>query len=62
MSQWTVPSWLGRKGLTYHGDAARWSVPGELSVVARGQEFVCDVGDDPEALAWIERVIEAIRS
>lgn len=62
VSQWIVPSWLRGKGLTYHGKPARWSRSGELSAVARGQEFVCDMGDDPIAHDWVEAIIGMIRS
>jgi hypothetical protein len=61
VSRWLVPPWLEGRGLTYHGRAARWSVPGELAVVARGQEFVCDAGDDQVAQAWAGDVIARIR-
>lgn len=58
--QWLVPEWLRERGLTFHGDEKRWVTPGELSVVARGQEFVCDVGDMPAAQLWLRSMIRAI--
>lgn len=62
LSQWIVPEWLQEKGLTYHGRATRWAAPGELSAVARGQEFVCDVGDDAIAHDWAEGIVRMICS
>lgn len=62
LSQWIVPEWLQEKGLTYHGKATRWSTPGQLSVVARGQEFVCDVANDPVAHDWAGSIIRMICS
>lgn len=61
LSQWIVPTWLKAKGLSYHAKPWRWAEPGALQLVSRGQEFVCDIGDDPEAIAWIEDKIAAIR-
>ena len=55
-SLWKVPSWLNpRVGLSYHRDPARWG-RGILRVVARGQEFVADVDDNPDAFAWLEEL------
>lgn len=62
-SRWQLPDWMGpdeagRGRLSYHADAARWSAgaPGQvqLQTVAKGQEFVMDVGARPDALAWIK--------
>lgn len=62
LSRWTVPPWLGRLGLSYHSKPTRWIGETELEAVARGQEFVCDIGDDPVANTWVENVMELIRS
>ena len=62
LSHWLVPHWLEGKGLTYHAKALRWAEPGSLKLVARGQEFVCDIGDDLDCRDWVESKIEAIRS
>jgi hypothetical protein len=59
-SRWRVPAWLAARGLTYHGDQRRWATPGELGAALRGQEFVCHVGDDEDARAWIDDRIAAI--
>ena len=57
-SLWRVPSWLNRQvGLSYHRDPARWG-RGTLQVVARGQEFVADIDDNPDALAWLEELFQ----
>lgn len=61
-SLWQLPGWLapGADGvgrLSYHGDSKRWTRQADGSVwlqtVAKGQEFVMDVGDDSEASAWL---------
>ncbi len=62
VSEWRVPIWLRSAGLTYHGDAARWSDNGKLTVVGRGQEFVADVSTIPEASAWLGGMITAIEA
>jgi hypothetical protein len=56
---WELPGWFhpceGRTPLTYHADAKRWQQCGhrtELQAVARGQEFVLDCAEYPEALDW----------
>ena len=65
-SVWSVPTWLepsgGRRALTYHGNASRWSRRGEellLASAAIGQEFVLDTDDYPEAVQWARVLIEA---
>jgi len=59
-SQWLVPSWLditqGGVGLTYH-PAARWQAGGRLQSAARGQEFVADVADRPDARKWLIQLL-----
>lgn len=57
---WNVPSWLKAAGLTYHGRPDRWHGDEGLEIVARGQEFVSDVGDNPVALAWADRIVGRI--
>lgn len=61
-SRWQLPAWVRDHGLSFHGDERRWTGAGELNSVARGQEFVCDIGEDPEAHAWVDEIIEVIRS
>lgn len=62
LSRWTVPAWLRERGLSYHGKPARWIGDRELNAVARGQEFVCDIGDDLIAHAWVDSIIRWIKS
>ena len=72
-SLWHLPSWFepidGRTSLSYHGDQKRWRRAGagvDLTTVGRGQEFVLDCAEYPEALQWamamIERNMSAPRS
>lgn len=56
---WNLPAWFHPTGdrtpLTYHADARRWRRQGErteLKAVARGQEFVLDCDEYPEAVPW----------
>lgn len=56
-SLWSVPDWLIRHRMSYHRDAARWG-DGTVQTVARGQEFVSAVGEDPEALSWVRQFCE----
>jgi hypothetical protein len=57
---WLLPEWFyprsRRSALSYHGDLGRWSTHGDgvlLSSVSRGQEFVIDCGDYPDAFGWV---------
>lgn len=62
LSQWRVPHWLEARGLSYHAKPWRWAEPGALQLVSRGQEFVCDIGEDNEAFEWINSKIDAINA
>lgn len=59
-SLWQVPGWLRETGLSYHHRANRWHANGRLQSVARGQEFVADVGDRRDAREWLASVIAQI--
>ncbi len=61
-SVWTVPPWLEELGLSYHARKDRWLGGGRLQSVARGQEFVSDIGDREDAHKWAQRVVELIES
>jgi Nucleotide modification associated domain 3 len=61
-SYWAVPPWLRETELTYHKRRSRWLEDGFLRVVARGQEFITDIGDRPEANKWLNEVITAIET
>ena len=63
VSRWRVPVWLKDCGLSYHREAARWHEDGTLNVVARGQEFVCDIAaGGRQAREWVSTVIERMVS
>ncbi|BFM16911.1 hypothetical protein R50073_30940 [Maricurvus nonylphenolicus] len=67
-SQWQVPAWLypseGKIPLSYHHKMDRWQQPkaGQkhiaLQGVARGQEFVLDTRDYPQAKRWALNLIK----
>ncbi|MBM3491689.1 MAG: hypothetical protein FJX68_14840 [Alphaproteobacteria bacterium] len=61
-SLWRVPAWLtpkaGGVGLSYHGDLDRWGEE-TLQAVAKGQEFVADIGERADAQRWLEEIITA---
>ena len=61
-SIWQRPDWLKRGGLSYHDRADRWLRNGQLRSVARGQEFVADVGRRKAPREWLDRVIAEIRA
>lgn len=59
-SLWKLPSWMhpavGHRSISYHETTDRWFLDGDVSylqTVAKGQEFVMDVGDMPEAREWL---------
>ena len=60
-SRWAIPAWLNETGLSRHGNATRWEIPGELATVAIGQEFVCDIGTSPEAKNWLQGIMQEVR-
>jgi hypothetical protein len=57
---WQRPTWLRPGGLSYHDRADRWLPGGRLRSVARGQEFVADVGRRRAPRDWLASVIAAI--
>lgn len=61
-SLWQVPQWLFETGLSYHHRADRWRDEGRLQSVARGQEFVSDIGSRDDARKWLADIIEEIAS
>ncbi len=62
---WRRPDWLRRGGLSYHDRAERWlrasNGQRRLKSVARGQEFVADIGRRKAPREWLDRVIAQIR-
>lgn len=61
-SLWRRPSWLRRGGLSYHDRADRWLRGGRLRSVARGQEFVADVGGRTAPREWLDAVMAEVRA
>lgn len=61
-SLWNRPRWLKPGGLSYHDRADRWLPGGRLKSVARGQEFVADIGRRKAPREWLARVIDLIDS
>ncbi len=59
-SLWHRPDWLKRGGLSYHDRADRWLRGKRLKSVARGQEFVADIGRRKAPREWLEGVIAEI--
>lgn len=64
-SRWKVPYWFlpsGRTPLSYHSSPKRWIEDGKelhLCTVGRGQEFVLDTSEYPQARAWIADLLRA---
>jgi len=63
---WQLPGWFHPEGrdscLSYHESLARWTRDGEhviLDAAKRGQEFVLDCDDYPEAVAWVSPLVAA---
>lgn len=61
---WDLPGWMlprpGRPALTYHAHPDRWTPDGDrvrLSTVGRGQEFILNADDHPEAVNWATSII-----
>ncbi len=59
-SLWELPEWFfpwnGRRPLTYHPDLERWRRTEhrtQLRTAGRGQEFILDCDEYPEALPWL---------
>ncbi|PAU75489.1 Nmad3 family putative nucleotide modification protein [Halomonas salipaludis] len=68
VSQWRLPRWCypehGRTPLSYHANRQRWrqhTDHTELDAVARGQEFVLDGDEYPEALPWAAALMQGGR-
>jgi hypothetical protein len=64
-SLWLLPEWFhpSQRGsvLTYHGDPSRWRRLKEgvmLKAASRGQEFVLNCEDYPEAVNWLAELLK----
>ena len=62
LQHWIVPAWLRDVGLSFHGKTERWANSDRLKVVARGQEFVADIGNQVEPRRWLDQVMGMISS
>lgn len=67
-SQWLLPHWFHPEGrrsaLTYHGDFSRWRTSAAgvmLDSAARGQEFVLDCDQYPEATKWLTEFLAPMK-
>ena len=60
-SIWQRPAWLKPGGLSYHDRPDRWLRGGRLRSVARGQEFVADIGRRKAPRDWLAAIIDQIR-
>lgn len=64
---WALPLWFLpgiRQALSHHQNPDRWTVQSErvlLTAVSRGQEFILDTLEYPEAIAWAAGLISAVR-
>lgn len=61
-SLWNRPSWLKHGGLSYHDRKDRWLPGDRLKSVARGQEFVADIGRRQAPRDWLSGVIAEIKA
>lgn len=61
-SLWQRPEWLKRGGLSYHDRKDRWRPASRLQSVARGQEFVADIGRRKEPREWLARILAEIKA
>jgi len=68
-SVWYLPSWFEKKKLTYHSDTKRWQESAKhqnkviLQSAGRGQEFVCNLGNDTAiAVEWLRSIFDCVKS
>ncbi|MBY6129593.1 hypothetical protein KUW15_12795 [Qipengyuania aquimaris] len=61
-SLWQRPEWLKKGGLSYHDREDRWLRGGLLRSVARGQEFVADIGRRKAPRDWLAAVLGELRA
>lgn len=61
-SLWKRPPWLAQGGLSYHDRPERWLRGDRLKSVARGQEFVADIGRRKAPREWLARILDEIRA
>lgn len=62
-SQWRLPGWFypdNKTPLSYHSKLERWTIDRDdalLRCAARGQEFVLDTTEYPQALIWMPSLL-----
>lgn len=63
-SVWQLPKWFypyqSASSLSYHSDLNRWKLDGDsvlLRSAGRGQEFVLDCRDYPDAIQWLAQLL-----
>jgi hypothetical protein len=63
-SRWLLPKWFYPRDkqvpLSYHSNMRRWELHDDYTVlnsVARGQEFVLDADQYPEAIGWMRDIV-----
>lgn len=61
-SLWKRPAWLKPGGLSYHDRADRWMRGGRLRSVARGQEFVANIGRRKAPREWLAGILDEIKA
>ncbi len=68
-SIWRLPSWFypreDKFPLTYHRKLSCWQKTEggtRLKVVNRGQEFILNTDDFPEAIEWAKKILEAFKN
>jgi hypothetical protein len=61
---WSLPNWFyprdGKTPLTYHSKLDRWEKSGQctyLRAVSRGQEFILNCDEYPEAIPWVRDIL-----
>ncbi|GAA4043633.1 Nmad3 family putative nucleotide modification protein [Parerythrobacter jejuensis] len=59
-SLWNRPDWLKRGGLSYHDREDRWLRDGRLRSVARGQEFVANIGRRKGPREWLAKILDEL--
>ena len=59
---WNRPDWLKRGGLSYHDRRERRLRGGKLKIVARGQEFVADIGRRSAPREWLASILDEIKA
>ena len=59
-SLWKRPEWLRKGGLSYHKRSDRWLSGWRLNSVARGQEFVADIGRRQAPRHWLEQILSEL--